>query len=177
MQTLLNAFTLSFLLLLCLPGFAQECNNHATKTTDHLTDNNNGTVTDLKTGLIWKKCSEGQYYNSGTNRCDDSTKSFTWEATLQQAQAVNAGTIGEAFGKNDWHVPNINELASIIELSCHDPAINNTVFPDTPSSFYWSSSPYAGDNSFAWLLRFRRGNDGAYDKGNPYYVRLVRSIQ
>ena len=55
------------LALLPLVGNAQVCNTDsipATTPNSQLTDNGNGTVTDSKTRLMWKQCSEGL---SGTN--------------------------------------------------------------------------------------------------------------
>ena len=42
-------------------------------------------------------------------------------------------------GRNDWRVPNRNELASIVESRCHSPAINGEVFPATPLEWFWTS--------------------------------------
>ncbi|MBP6734360.1 MAG: carboxypeptidase regulatory-like domain-containing protein [Chromatiaceae bacterium] len=51
-------------------------------------------------------------------------------------------------------------------------------FPNTPSTGYWSSSPYADGTDFAWVVLFYRGYDGytykAYGDGQ---VRLVRGGQ
>ena len=45
-------------------------NTAAPATTAHLVDNGDGTVSDPKTGLVWKKCPEGQTWNSGAKKCD-----------------------------------------------------------------------------------------------------------
>ena len=171
---------LPFLLLqlLLLPSITlATCHTETiTATTDHLIDNNNGTVSDPRTGLMWKKCSEGQSYNSGTNSCDGVEGDFTWQTALQQAQAVNVGDAGESLGQTDWNIPNINELASILELSCSNPAINEAVFPATSSSYYWSSSTIANDSNSAWVVHFGSGVESIYNnKSNNHFVRLVRS--
>lgn len=145
-------------------------------TTAHLTDNNDGTITDPEAGLIWKKCSEGQSWSSAGNNCTGTEATYNWQQALLRAQAVNAGT-GENFSQSDWRVPNIKELASIVELRCSSPAINNTVFPATAAAFYWSSSPYAPLSAFAWGLGFNFGNDGVVNRSNVNRVRLVRSGQ
>ena len=106
-------------------------NTSITATTTHLTDNTDGTITDPETGLIWKKCSEGQTWSSAGNSCSGvaDTGSYNWAQALIRAQEVNAGTEGQSFSQTDWRLPNIKELASIVELRCFSPAINNTVFP------------------------------------------------
>jgi len=158
---------LPFLLieLLLLPSVAMAtCNSAVTATSDHLVDNNDGTVSDSKTALVWQKCSLGQTYNSTTNVCDGSATALTWQAALQQESV-------------EWRVPNIKELSSIVELSCYSPSINETVFPATIISTYWSSSPYADYSDLAWAVYFGAGSDDTYDKYSDYYVRLVRSGQ
>ena len=151
--------------LLLLPSVIMaDCNNAITPTTNHLVDNNNGTVSDPKTGLVWKKCSVGQSYNSSSNSCDGTATTFTWQAALQQADS-------------DWRVPNIKELSSIVEFSCFRPAINEEVFSATPFRVYWSSSPFASNSFYAWLVVFRYGGDEKYLKNEGFHVRLVRSEQ
>ena len=140
---------------------------------NQFTDNHNGTVKDNKTGLIWKKCSEGQVWNNATGRCNGNATTYTWQDALKQAQTVNnsSGFAGYA----DWHLPNITELESIVERQCYDPAINLTIFPDTPSSSdYWSSSPRANVSYNAWGISFDSGGGGWANKNSSVNVRLVR---
>jgi len=151
-------------------------NTAITATTTHLTDNTDGTISDPESGLIWKKCSEGQSWSSAGNNCTGIADDYNWQAALQRAQAVNTGT-GENFSQSDWRVPNIKELASIVELRCNNPAINNTVFPATLSSVFWSSSPYAPSSNSAWGVSFNIGIDDVNVKSNGNRVRLVRSGQ
>jgi len=158
------------------------CDNEVTTitaTTTHLTDNNNGTVTDPETGLIWKKCNEGQTFipTLGGICAGGIGTLFTWQAALQRAQDVNAGAEGESFSQTDWRLPNIKELASIVELRCENPAINNTVFHNTPASSFWSSSPFAPGSSSAWGISFGNGSDNVSSKDLNGFVRLVRSGQ
>ena len=153
-------------------------NTAITATTTHLTDNNNGTITDPETGLIWKKCSEGQTWSGAGNNCSiGAATAFTWQAALQRAQEVNDGSAGENFAETDWRLPNIKELTSIAELRCSNPAINNTIFPETLINFFWSSSPYAPGAGNAWSVHFDFGLDGAVNKSGFNRVRLVRSGQ
>ena len=180
----LKAISIAFISTLLLNSSyaetALQCNNEntaTTATTTHLTDNTDGTISDPKTGLIWKKCSEGQTWDSAGNTCTGNAQTYNWQQALQQAQDVNAGTTGEALTQSDWRVPNINELPSIAELRCYSPAVNLTAFPNTPSDFYWSSSPYAPSSNVAWEVDFSNGNGVASGKNFSNYVRLVRSGQ
>ncbi|MCI5131308.1 MAG: DUF1566 domain-containing protein [Candidatus Electrothrix sp. EH2] len=137
-----------------------------------LIDNNDGTVTDSKTGLMWKKCLEGASGNS----CEEGTPaSFTWQTALQQIETVR--TDGGFAGYTDWRLPNIRELISIVEEQCYNPSINLNRFPNTPISYVWSSSP-ATDNEKSWVIFFEYGSSEPRKRYNTTYsVRLVRGGQ
>lgn len=118
-------------------------------------------VFDNETQLIWKRCAEGL---SGNECNTGAAGTYTW------AQAL-------ALTDNTWRLPNIKELASLVETACYYPAINLTVFPNTPSSYFWSSSPYAYSSNSAWLVAFGSGTDGIHGKDSALRVRLVRGVQ
>jgi hypothetical protein len=172
---------LTCLMALLLPSIteaAQLCKAasiRATSPTNQYTDHKNGTVTSSKTGLMWKKCSEGQTWNAANGRCSGTPAKYSWQTALNRATAVNSK--GGFAGKTDWRLPNIKDLASIVEEQCINPAINLAVFPTTPSGWFWSSSP--GDNvgaANAWYLDFSNGNDNwDYKILFEGRVRLVRS--
>ena len=153
---------------------AQTCKTDsipASTPNSQLTDNSDGTVTDSKTGLMWKQCLEGV---SG-NLCEtDSPGSFTWQLALQQPETVNTG--GGFAGYTDWRLPNIRELRSLVEEQCSAPAINLDRFPNTPSSYVWSGSPGADYSVYAWYVSFNYGDSNfRYRYGSA--VRLVRDGQ
>ncbi|SJM90102.1 conserved exported hypothetical protein [Crenothrix polyspora] len=164
---------IAFLLTIPCISLAQTCNTAnlaATTPTSQFTDNNNGTVTDKKTGLIWKKCSEGQTWNSGTGNCDNSAQLSNWQIVFNAIQTVN--NTGFA-GQTDWRLPNIKELASILEEQCYSPAINLSVFPNTPSQWYCASTHYVTPGA-SWEISFNDGNSGRNPNSNYSYIRLVR---
>lgn len=135
-----------------------------TKPDSIYTDHGDGTVTDNETSLMWQKCQLGF---SG-NDCASTTlvTVFTWQAALVAADG-NTGS-----GYNDWRLPNVKELESLVEDACYGPAINETVFPNT-AGHHWSSSLSVG----AWVVGFGSGyvpGGGGNGTSNTYYVRLVR---
>jgi hypothetical protein len=87
-------------------------------------------------------------------------------------RAVNAQGL---CGARDWRLPSAVELLSIVSDDRYYPAIDTDWFPNTPSSWFWSSSPFAGGSNGAWGVDFGYGgvNYGDY-KGYALYVRLVR---
>ncbi|MCI5197559.1 MAG: DUF1566 domain-containing protein [Candidatus Electrothrix sp. AW5] len=178
-------FQLSTLIILCCVFFAASV--HAAPTCEtssipastpnsQLIDNGDGTITDSKTGLMWKTCSEGQIYSSSpSSDCTGTATTFTWQGALKQPGVVNASS-GFA-GYTDWRLPNLKELRSIVEEQCYDPAINATRFPNTPSSFVWSGSPYADYSDYAWSVNFSNGHSDSDSRNDSDAVRLVRGGQ
>ena len=127
-----------------------------------------GTVTDTVTGLMWLQCSLGQDLS---NSCSGSATEHNWREALEAASSYVLG------GYNDWRLPNIKELDSLAALDRYNPAINSTIFPNTPSDYYWSTSPDAGSNAGAWRLSFSNGSDVNGHRDYYRHVRLVRSNQ
>ena len=137
-----------------------------------LQDNGDGTITDTKTGLIWKRCLEGQ---SGSDCASGSAEAFTWQQALQRAQTVNSS--GGFAGFSDWRLPTIKELSSLVEHQCVDPAINLTRFPNASNHWLWSSSAVAGSADNAWGVAFSDGLTHWGGKLDYLQLRLVRSGQ
>jgi hypothetical protein len=174
----------SALMLVVLPSNGQTCNSAITQSTptSQFTLNSDGTVTDNKTELTWMRCSLGQTWNENDSNCTGSASRYTLQ------DALTAATSTSFAGKNSWRLPNIKELKSIAEQACYNPAINISVFPSPPEadhpnappeSVYWSSSPHAGSDSYAWVVHIGHGGgQGNYRfSSDQYYVRLVRSGQ
>lgn len=165
MKTILP-FTLSICMLLSSQVMAT-CLSTITSTNPYsvYANNGDGTVTDKQTGLMWQQCSLGL---SGTDCTSGTIATFTWQAALATANS-NTGN-----GYSDWRLPNINELASLTEDACSAPTTNETLFPATASSYYWSSSPYNLNDFEAWNVNFDNGVQAASAKNDSYAIRLVR---
>jgi hypothetical protein len=118
---------------------------------------------------MWMRCALGQNWNGAT--CTGSVQVYTWQAALQAAEGFSFA------GYSDWRLPDIRALHSIVEQACVSPAINATVFPATPSTSFWSASPYAGSVDLAWYVGFGSGYGNPYGKTNDLHVRLVRGGQ
>jgi hypothetical protein len=123
-----------------------------------------GEVTNSQTGLVWRRCSEGQSWSGGT--CTGTAATYTHEAALVQAQA-QAGAAG-------WRLPNVKELSSITDKTRVSPAIDPTVFPATPASDFWTATPSAGDYRSGWFIRFNYGGIYLAYRDDSGHVRLVR---
>ncbi|MDH5716912.1 MAG: DUF1566 domain-containing protein, partial [Spirochaetia bacterium] len=68
---------------------------------------------------------------------------------------------------------NVTELESIVDRTVFNPAIDTLFFPGTVANYYWSSSTYVGNTSFAWYVHFSSGGVGYSTKSHSFYVRCV----
>ncbi len=131
-------------------------------------DNHDGTVTDTTTGLMWQKCSNGDY-NPATGKCEGETH---WAVPSWQ-DAVNYCESMALAGYDDWHLPTISQLQTLV-VPGGDPTIDTTAFNDTFSGTYWSSTTYSSNSDFAEYVNFWNGRLGHAVKTNAGYVRAVR---
>ncbi|MFH0753804.1 MAG: DUF1566 domain-containing protein [Candidatus Omnitrophota bacterium] len=124
------------------------------------TDNNDGTVSDHHTGLMWKK---------------DEGPELNWEESMKYCQEL------DLCGYTDWRLPTIREIGAMMDLSFKDGGwFHKQFFPGTktaPLGFYWSSTTY-GD-TFGWGVNFQFGYDGYYagKKEGKYPFRPVRTFR
>jgi hypothetical protein len=116
-------------------------------------DNQNGTVMDNCTGLVWQKDTAdvpATYWCNAVDYCAD----------------LNFA------GHDDWRLPNVRELQSIVDYG-RVPAIDPIFGTFAPA--YWSSTSHANVPAGAWLVD-SGGGSVIYDgKGRNAYVRAVRS--
>jgi hypothetical protein len=115
-------------------------------------------VTDVRTGLIWRRCSEGQSWSSST--CTGVPSLYTHEAALAHTK-IQVG----------WRLPNVKELSSLVDRSVVNPGIDLLIFPATPAGAYWTASPSGGG---ALYVDFLYGAVSSNSRVGTFRVRLVR---
>ena len=138
--------------------------------------NKDASITDTQTQLTWQKCLVGL---TGENCEAGEAKSFAWGEAL--AFVSEKSHVGKKYSENKsnelgWRLPNIRELSSLVELQCRYPAINVSVFPNTPPSHQWSSSPYKFYSHYSWYVDFNEGIYTYSDRADTNkHIRLVRT--
>lgn len=134
-----------------------------------------GAVLDKRTGLVWYRCALGQSFNRTTNQCDGEPISVTWQGALQSVESTNSN--GGTAGYQNWRLPNIKELGSLVERSCFNPALNIEIFPFYTQEFgaerFWSST--AMRDGQAQRIYYLTGDMGSYGMSNDQYVLIVRN--
>lgn len=126
-------------------------------TSNNFVDNNDGTVTDTATGLMWQKATQAGPPKS-------------WESAIADCESLSLAN------HDDWRLPDRNELLSLVDFSRYNSSIDPSFFPDTVLSYYWTSTTCAAVNSYAWLVYFCHGNILIWDKSIAYaYARAVRA--
>jgi hypothetical protein len=103
---------------------------------------------------------------------------YTWANAAAYAATVNGS--GLCGSHSPWRVPTRRELFSIVHYGTTSPAIDTNYFPNTASTFFWTSDIYAPDPALAWLVVFEPNVEArSFATGQTLTsnVRLVRSGQ
>jgi hypothetical protein len=138
---------------------------------NHFIDNGDQTVSDTCTGLMWTK--------------DDSQSPMNWQDALAWAQTMNGQN---HCGYDDWRLPNVKELQSIVDYSRSPgstnsaaidvvfnctPIVNEAGRPDWP--WYWTSTTHRSFNGISyhgnWAVYVCFGRAAGWVKigANSYY--------
>ncbi|WP_415238673.1 DUF1566 domain-containing protein [Seleniivibrio woodruffii] len=121
-------------------------------TPSYTRDSETGIVTDNVTGLMWQD--------------NVLSSSMQWETAIATCEDLSLG------GYDDWRLPTIEEIESIIDYGHYDPAID-PIFVRTASNTYWSHTAHV--NSFyAWRINFKNGFSSKDGKNGNNYVMCVR---
>jgi len=160
------------------PGDDGDLKKGAAVASGRFVDNNNGTVTDKQTGLIWLTEGQCTQFFSGDTSVGNKRP---WDAAVDSANKLASGRCGLTDGSvaGDWRLPNVNELLSLIDSGNSNPALPTDcpLAASTVPSDYWSSTTYAGFPGYAWPVYFYSGYVDYDDKSSAYYVRAVRGGQ
>jgi len=119
-------------------------------------------VLDRRTGLMWAR---------------EPIEVPNWKKpqVAKTEKAIGELAIG---GFTDWRIPTVDALFTLADRSRVSPAIDVDFFPDCPSDWFWTSTPYApSPGDYAWFVDFD-GGDAYYDvRDGRGFVRAVRASQ
>ena len=138
------------------------------------TDNENGTVTDNLTGLIWLKdancAGTRKIWTEALDFCNGLCDGCT------NCGGVNGDcNLSDDSVAGDWRLPNVKELQSLIDYGTHNPALpSGHPFTGVESYRYWSSTTNAYHPGDAWGVYLNYGHVNFDGKGYHYYVWPVR---
>jgi hypothetical protein len=140
-------------------------------------DNNDGTITDRATGLMWQK--------SGSSKFLDN---------INIKEYIKRLNIQKLSGYSDWRMPTIEELASLLTRRRKNGVHIDPVF-DNKQVRCWSvdqSDPIEPYYSVAWIISFEFGEvtqaiyikkskiqwgTGAQNKNAMNYIKAVRAVK
>jgi Protein of unknown function (DUF1566) len=125
-------------------------------------DNGDGTVTDLVTGLQWQQVDGGEK---------------PWDASVAYCKALDLA------GKNDWRLPYVQELFTILNHESGFPALAS-IFTKSNAQYWWAAEERVGNPEYAWATN-AGGGAGAHPKKETvssggdkrYHARCVRGAE
>ena len=113
-------------------------------------------LVDNKTGLMWQDNSAAKYAMKD------------WQGAMTFCQSLQLA------GHNDWRLPTVKELESVIDMSENNPAVKNSFKNVGDSGYYWSSTEDESDEASARMMNFKRAYDYINYKTYKRYIRCVR---
>ena len=133
------------------------------------TDNGDGTATDHCTGLMWQK-DTADVNGDGTG---DGSDFLAWCEALAYCEDMDFA------GHDNWRLPNVRELESIVDYGRVGPSIDPKF--GAKRYRYWSSTPHLGEfPGSAWYVGFFVGDvnfAGGIGDSLNVLVRAVRNSQ
>jgi len=111
---------------------------------------------DEQTALMWQDVPE----NRGVL--------LTWQEAKEECEMLDQE------GYDDWWLPSESELASIVSLDRPAGRKIKTGFTYFKGGPYWTSSTYAWNAPYAWVIDFGSGNSYSLEKTKRCFVRCVR---
>lgn len=112
-------------------------------------------VRDPNTGLVWQRAHHPDR--------------LIWDAAGELCAALRIA------GRGPWRLPTTNEAQTLVDETRSAPAIDVTVFPDTPVGRFWTASTTNRANSTEAV--YFDTNDGATEESSKHDALWVRCVR
>lgn len=133
---------------------------------------NDDIVVDHNSTLVWTKCTA---LDNGAMDTDDNCLGgthglYNWNEAINLCSTLTYG------GYDDWRMPTITELFSLVNFEYIAPAIDSAIFPNTEGTVgtmgkYWAATTYNDtEYVFKWHIDFN-----SVDLGSLFFVNISYS--
>jgi hypothetical protein len=119
-------------------------------------------VRDAFTGLTWEHAQEPEHFTPGQGALQ------TEAVAAEQCSKLRLG------GHDDWRLPTRRELLTLVDRSAPSLALPAVFSTPEPGSRFWSSTPYANDRSYFWVVSFDDGTTDVSRWDRSTVFRCVR---
>jgi hypothetical protein len=112
-------------------------------------------VLDKETGLVWER--------------SPSKTTHTWTKAQDHCYDLDKG------GRKGWHLPTVEQLASLIDTSESNPALpDGNPFNNVQSALYWTATTHASEIPNAWFVSFNNSDVNDTAKTEHSFAWCVR---
>jgi hypothetical protein len=119
-------------------------------------DNNNDTITDTSSGLIWQKQ-------------PDREAAMSWDDACAYVRSLTTG------GHSSWRLPTRQELHDLALTAGENPTqwLCDHGFEGIEWEYYWSSTKHDKKEDHYWYVDLGTGETGIHSKNRLYFVWAV----
>ncbi|MFZ5629464.1 MAG: DUF1566 domain-containing protein [Spirochaetota bacterium] len=108
---------------------------------------------DSVTTLVWKTCSQGQYYFTASDQCMNSGSDFSWGDAVNSCASLNTMNNGQGYGgRRDWRLPTVYELETLVDYGARITFSGSSPEPGTEApaihGYAQSSAPFVPEGPF-----------------------------
>jgi hypothetical protein len=119
-------------------------------------DNENDTVTDTSTGLVWQKA-------------PDREAAMSWDDACRFAESLYLG------GRSGWRLPSKEELSNLALIAGENPSLwlCDHGFEGIEWELYWTSSKHQKKQDHYWYVDMGTGESGIRSRDRVSFVWAV----
>jgi formylglycine-generating enzyme required for sulfatase activity len=122
-------------------------------------------VADAVTSLQWMGCVHGR---GGSDCTLGASELMPWAQAVATCEALEWG------GLDDWRLPSMLELRTLVDHGRLGPCLDSQAFPETASAHFWTIDSVAGEPTRAWDVEFYCGTPTLPERIEAQRVRCVR---